>query len=188
MTSRDIITLPNPVLRQKSRAIKKFGPEIDRLADDMIAATLDWEDNRPNEVSVAMAAVQVAKPIQLVVIRNDFKDKADKSFTVLANPKIVSKRGKPEIDHEGCLSVKDVYGMVPRYPHIKVRAFELDGKPIEFEAHGFLARLIQHEIDHNNGVLFIDHIKDDDFLRLDESGELIPLSKNEYKKYHLFRQ
>ncbi|HMS23780.1 MAG TPA: peptide deformylase, partial [Candidatus Saccharibacteria bacterium] len=85
--------------------------------------------------------------------------------------------GKLVEDHEGCLSVKDIYGVVPRYEKIKVKAIDINGKPFRITATGFLARVLQHEIDHNNGTLFIDHIKEqsDKFFRLQPSGKLEPL-------------
>jgi peptide deformylase len=80
-------------------------------------------------------------------------------------------------DYEGCLSVNGFYGKVPRHTKVRVKALDVDGNEVRFKAEGFLARVIQHEIDHTNGIVFIDHIRDqhDAFYRLDEKGELQPV-------------
>ncbi len=85
--------------------------------------------------------------------------------------------GKQVEDFEGCLSVKDLYGKVKRYEKVRVKALDATGEPVRITAEGFLARVFQHEIDHTNGILFIDHIKDDKsaFFKLDTEGHLEPL-------------
>jgi len=139
----------------------------------MAAATLDWEDHRSHELGVALAAIQIDSLTRVVVIRNNFDDKDDRTFFALINPEIIKAEGKPEYSHEGCLSVQDIYGLVPRYPKIRIKALDLNGREIRLRAEGFLARVLQHEIDHTNGILFIDHIKDKDaFYELNEQGEL----------------
>ena len=92
--------------------------------------------------------------------------------------------GEISSDFEGCLSVPDVYGKVPRYDKIRVKALDCDGNEIRFKADGFLSRIIQHEVDHVNGIVFIDHIRDekDAFFKLDEEGELQPLDYDKYIK------
>ncbi|MDO4773946.1 MAG: peptide deformylase [Candidatus Saccharibacteria bacterium] len=177
MTKDDIITLPNPHLRQKSARIHVITDAVTKLSDDMIAAALDWEDSRPHEISAALAAVQVDRLERVVIVRADFDKKSSREFTTLINPEIVKYEGELVADFEGCLSVKHVYGKVPRYSKIRVKALDLEGNEIRFKAEGFLARVIQHEIDHTNGIVFIDHIRDDTdaFYTLDEEGELQPL-------------
>jgi peptide deformylase len=93
---------------------------------------------------------------------------------VFINPEIVKYEGDIIEDHEGCLSILDVYGKVPRHSKVRVKAFDESGKEIRFKAEGFLARIFQHEIDHTNGIVFIDHIKDrpDAFFRLNGEGKL----------------
>ena len=93
MSLKDIITIPHPLLRQRSRRIGHIDEEIQTLAQDMIAATLDWEASREHEFGAALAAVQVAQPYRLVVIRDDFDDKANKSFSIVINPEIVKAEG-----------------------------------------------------------------------------------------------
>ena len=176
-TRKDIITLPNPHLRQSSKRVGIITPEIRAIVAEMAAATLDWEDHREHEVGVALAAIQIDKSLRIVVIRKDFDDKKDRDFSVLINPEITKYEGEVKEDFEGCLSVKDLYGKVPRYAKVRVKALSLDGKPIRITAEGFLARVLQHEIDHTKGTLFIDHIKDNKkaFYRLENDGKLGPV-------------
>ena len=178
MKKEDIITLPNPHLRQRSDRVHVITDDVVKLVDDMVQASLDWEDSRPHEISAALAAVQVDRLDRVVIIRSDFEDKKSRDFTPLVNPEIVKLEGDIVADYEGCLSVSKVYGKVPRYSKIRVKALDLEGNEVRFKAEGFLARVIQHEIDHTNGVVFIDHIRDQHnaFYRLDEKGELQPLN------------
>jgi len=182
MKKEAIITLPNPKLRLKSEKIHFVTPEILKTIDDMTAVALDWENSRPHEISAAISAVQIDRLNRVVIIRSDFEDKAVRDFTALINPQIVKFEGAITKDFEGCLSVPDVYGKVPRYSKVRVKALDVDGNEVRFKADGFLARIIQHEIDHVNGIVFIDHIRDekDAFFKLDEEGELQPL---DYEKY-----
>jgi peptide deformylase len=181
MKKEAIITLPSPQLRQKSAKIQSTDT-TKRLVDDMTSAALDWEDSRPHEISAALAAVQIDRLERVVIVRSDFDDKKSREFTTLINPEIVKYEGDIVAEYEGCLSVRDVYGKVPRHTKIRVRALDLDGHELRFKAEGFLARVIQHEIDHTNGIVFIDHIKNDKkaFYTLDQEGELQPL---DYEKY-----
>lgn len=175
-TLKDIITLPNPNLRERSRKVGIVSPEILDLIDRMESATLDWEASREHEVGVALAAVQLDALYRLVVIRNDFDNKQDTSFTAYINPVITKLEGNVVDDFEGCLSIKDIYGRVPRYEKVKVKALDKNGKEFRVTASGFLARIFQHEIDHTNGIVFIDHIKDtpEAFYSLDTDGHLTP--------------
>lgn len=184
MKKESIITLPNPHLRQKSSRIHVVTEEITELIDNMTSASLDWEDSRPHEISAALAAVQIDRLERVVIVRSNFDDKSIREFTTLINPEIVKKEGDVLEDYEGCLSVSGYYGKVPRHTKIRVKALDADGHEIRFKAEGFLARVIQHEIDHTNGVLFIDHIKakKDAFYRLDESGELLPVDYDTHIK------
>jgi peptide deformylase len=177
VTKDDIITLPNQHLRQRSQKVSFVTPDITQLVEDMQHATIDWENSREHEVGVALAAIQIDRPQRVVVIRNNFDDKDDHTFTVFINPVITKYEGDIVTDYEGCLSVKRIYGKVPRYAKVRVKAMGLDGREFRVTAEGFLARIFQHEIDHTNGIVFIDHIRDDTqgFYRLAEKGELEPL-------------
>jgi peptide deformylase len=178
MTKDDIITLPNAHLRERSQKVSFVTPEIEKLIEDMQNATIDWENSRDHEVGVALAAVQVDVLKRVVVIRNDFNNKEDHTFTVFINPVITKYEGEVEKDYEGCLSVKNVYGLVPRYTKVRVKAMGMNGKEFRVTAEGFLARIFQHEIDHTNGIVFIDHIRDDAaaFYKLTDKGELQPVN------------
>lgn len=177
MTKDDIIALPNPHLRQKSKKVGIITPEIKALITDMKAATTSWDQSREHEVGVALAAVQVDQLYKIVVVRNNFDNKEDQTFTAFINPEITKKEGGLVEDFEGCLSVPDVYGKVPRYKKVKVKALDEDGKEFRVTAEDFLARIFQHEIDHTNGTVFIDHIhgNHEAFFRLQADGKLEPL-------------
>ena len=154
-TKNDIITLPNSELRKKSLRVGIITEQVKAIIKNMKEATIDWEANREHEVGVALAAVQINQHYKIVIK-----------------------------DYEGCLSVKDIYGLVPRYKKVKVKALDINGKPFRITAEGFLARVLQHEIDHNNGKLFIDIIKDnpDAFFKLQPDGKLQQLDyENEIK-------
>ncbi len=182
MKKEDIITLPNPHLRQKSAKVHVVTDETLNVVEDMTAAALDWEDSRPHEISAALAAVQIDRLDRIVIVRSDFDDKAERGFTALINPQIVKYEGSIVDDYEGCLSVSNIYGKVPRHTKIRIKATNIDGEEVRFKAEGFLARVIQHEIDHTNGLLFIDHIAANTsaFYTLDEKGELQPLDYHEH--------
>lgn len=174
MTKDDIIALPNASLRQKSQRVGVITDEIKQIITGMEAATISWDTSRDHEVGVALAAIQIDKLYKIVVVRNNYDDKADHTFTAFINPEITKFEGKLEADFEGCLSVPNVYGKVPRYSKVKVKALNIDGQEFRVTAEGFLARIFQHEVDHTNGLVFIDHIRDDKeaFFKLDEKGEL----------------
>lgn len=177
MKKEDIITLPNPHLREKSSKVSTVSYSTTQLVKDMTDASLDWEDSRPHEISAALAAVQIDRLERVVIVRSNFDDKSDREFITLINPEIIKYEGKLIEDYEGCLSVSNIYGKVERHSKIRVRALDENGNEIRFKAEGFLARVIQHEIDHTNGILFVDHIKEnrEAFYTLDENGELQPL-------------
>lgn len=182
MTKDDIITLPNPHLREKSVRVHVITSETLQLVKDMTEAALDWEASRPHEISAALAAVQIDRLERVVIIRSDFENKDNAEFTTLINPEIVKTEGTQIADYEGCLSVSKVYGKVPRWTRVRVKALDIDGNEIRLKADGFLARVLQHEIDHTLGICFIDHIKDDTdaFYTLDDKGELQPLDYDEH--------
>lgn len=186
----NIITLPHPSLRTKSARVHVITDDTRQLIADMRAATLDWEDSRPHEIAVALAAVQIDRLERIVIVRADFDDKDNREFIVLINPEVIKGEGTPTvIQPEGCLSVKDLYGSVPRFPKIRVRALDETGHEVRIKAEGFLSMLLQHEIDHTNGICFVDHIKDqpDAFYTLTDKGELEPVSYDFVKAAGIFR-
>lgn len=170
----DIIILPHESLRRHSVKVGYITDDIKKLITSMSEALLDWEDHREHEVGVALAAVQINELKRVVIIRNDFDNKEDRSFMVFVNPEITRYEGKKTEDFEGCLSIRDLYGKVPRYEKVKVKALDMEGREFRVTLEGFLARIMQHEIDHTKGIVFVDHIKGhkDAFYHLESNGEL----------------
>ena len=158
---------------------------IDDEVLDIIASmrklSADWEAEHPYEISAAMAAPQMGVNKRIIIIRDDMEDKENAHFTAFINPEVTKTEGKTVTDYEGCLSVPKIYGMVPRPFKVRVKAKLEDGKEVRIKATGELARTLLHEIDHLNGVLFIDHIKDkkDAFYYMDDKGELLPVKNYE---------
>lgn len=184
MTKDDIIALPNPHLRQKSQKVGVITDEIKQIIADMEAATISWDESREHEVGVALAAIQIDRLYKIVVVRNNYDDKNDHTFTTFINPEITKAEGELVEDYEGCLSVPNVYGKVARHNKVKVKALNVQGQEFRVTAEGFLARIFQHEIDHCNGMVFIDHIKDDPeaFFELNSDGKLAQLDYNDVKQ------
>jgi len=145
----EILKYPHPILSAKARPIPEVTPEIRELAAAMA------ETMYANQ-GVGLAAPQVGQSIRLVVIDISGPDKREDLLT-LVNPVIVAAAGEQE-DEEGCLSVKDYRTNVKRAATVTVAATDLDGKPFRLDAAELLAVCLQHEIDHLDGVLFIDHI------------------------------
>lgn len=184
---RKIITTPDPRLRSKSTKVHHITDETHEIIADMIKLSLDWEQAHPHELSAAMAAPQMGVNQRIIIIRDDLNDKAQNSFTALINPEVIKAEGKIIAEPEGCLSVPEIYGLVGRPRKAKIKALLENGQEVRIKATDFLARTLLHEIDHLNGILFIDHIKDqpDAFLRLDDQGDLRPINYDtEIKNNH----
>ncbi len=174
---RKIVSIPNKILRMKSKRSGFVDDSIRDLANDMIQTTLDWDHD--SEFGAALAAIQIGEPLKLTVVRNDFDDAKSKEFTTLVNPEIVKSSNENVSDVEGCLSVPGVYGRVSRPLKIKVKAQDINGDPIRLTLEGFPARVLQHEIDHMNGIIFLDHVKDNSQLfNIDKNGTLMPVSQS----------
>src|SRR5579864_1417128 len=152
MYREKIILLPNKHLRQRSQKVGVVDDTIKKMVREMELATLEWEDSREHEVGVALAAIQIDQPLRIIIIRNDFDNKEDRTFQIFINPVITKYEGVTEADFEGCLSIPDLYGKVPRYQKVRVKALNLAGKEFRLTAEGFLARVFQHEVDHTNGI------------------------------------
>ncbi len=175
---KNLITIPDKILRMKSKRIGFVDDSIKNLANDMVETTLDWDHD--SEFGAALAAIQVGEPIRLTVVRNSFENGEDKTFTTLLNPEIVKSSPEMVSDIEGCLSVTGIYGRVKRHLKIKVKAQDLEGNEIRLSLEGFPARVLQHEIDHMHGIIFLDHIKDSkNLFSIDKDGQLNPLTNNE---------
>ena len=154
----NITTDPNPILRQVAKNVTEQeikNPEMTCLFDDM-AQTMYMSDG------VGIAAPQVRISKQICVIANKYINPELKKFgdLVLINPSWEKLTRWQAMEEEGCLSVPGLYGKVKRYKKIKVKALDKNGQPLEFIAENYFARICQHEIDHLNGILFIDKAKD----------------------------
>jgi peptide deformylase len=150
MALRDIIKLPDPRLRQVSAPVEKLDGELGRLIEDMFATMYEAP-------GIGLAAIQVGVPQRVVTMDLAKKDEP-KAPQVFINPELVLVSDEKAKREEGCLSIPDYYEEIERPARVKVRYLDRDGKPQEIEAEGLLATCLQHEIDHLNGVLFIDHL------------------------------
>ena len=176
-----IITTPDPRLREKSEKVRKIDDEVLKVIADMRKLSLDWETAHPYELSAAMAAPQMGINRRIIIIRDDMEDKKNATFTALINPEVIRADGKVVKNQEGCLSVPSIYGMVPRPSKVRIKAKLEDGTEVRIKATGELARTLLHEIDHLNGVLFIDHIKGvkDAFYEMNDKGDLVAVDYDE---------
>ena len=150
MTKRPIITAPDPRLQAVSADVEKVDSEIRKLVDDM-AESMYAADG------IGLAAVQIGVPKRVIVIDLDQKE-GKKNHRAFINPKILWASEEMAVFEEGCLSVPEIWDDVERPARIKAEYLDLDGKKVELEADGMLATCLQHEMDHLNGVLFIDHL------------------------------
>ena len=180
---KKIITTPDPRLRARSAKVREITPEVKQIIADMTESSLDWEQKHPYELSAAMAAPQLGVNQRIIIVRDDLDNKDVNTFTALINPEVIRTEGKTVKDYEGCLSVPEIYGMVARPDKVKIKATLEDGTEVRLKAAGYLARTLQHEIDHLNGILFIDHIRDDNnaFYRMSDKGDLEPITDYENK-------
>lgn len=174
----NIVTTPDPRLRVKCKKVNHVDDEIHEMVENMIQNCLDWEKEHKFEISAALAAPQLGYDRRIIVVREDTENKDNATFIPLLNPEVIKTEGKIERDYEGCLSVPNYYGKVPRPAKARIKAQTIDGQEVRIKAEGFLARTLMHEIDHLNGILFIDHIKDDKdaWYRLDNKGNLVPVN------------
>ena len=151
MSIKSIITLPDEkILRQKSTALKSVDAAARKLFDDML-------DTMYHAPGIGLAAIQVGVPMRQIVL-DISKENEDKKPLFLANPEIIWSSEKLNDYEEGCLSIPDFYEMVERPSEVKVRYLDRNGEAQEIQASGIIATVLQHEIDHLNGVLFIDYI------------------------------
>ncbi len=147
---RDIIILPDAQLRKVSEPIEAVDAGVRQLADDMLETMYEAP-------GIGLAAIQIAIPKRLLVL-DVSKDDEPKAPMVVINPEIVWASEEKSVYQEGCLSIPDFYEDVERPERIRVTFLDREGRECELEADGILATCLQHEIDHLNGVLFIDHI------------------------------
>ncbi len=160
MALRKIATIGHPVLRQKARTLTReelAGPDMQRLVDDLV-------DTMRDANGAGIAANQVHEPVRICVIeiQNNprYPYKPNIPLTVLVNPTIEPLTEETYGNYEGCLSVPNLRGEVPRFAHVRVRAWDRSGKDLDFEVKGLTAGTFQHELDHLDGKLFVDRVVD----------------------------
>jgi len=161
MTLLKIARLGHPIIRDQAEPVSKEQlqtPEIQNLIDSMIETMRDAN-------GVGIAAPQVHSPKRMIIIEVSpdnprYPQQGSIPLTVIVNPIIVSQSDNYEQGWEGCLSVPDLRGKVPRSTHLKVSGLDRDGNPLQFEAEGFFARVIQHEVDHLEGKVYLDRLPD----------------------------
>ncbi|MCK9420900.1 MAG: peptide deformylase [Nitrospirae bacterium] len=152
MTLREIRTYPDPVLRNKTSRVERIDSTLNRLIEDMV-------ETMHAAPGVGLAANQVGVPLQLAVIDLSLREDEEQRhpLLVIINPEILAMEGSI-IEEEGCLSIPDYAEKVKRAARVKVRAQDRTGKQFELEAEGLMAKALQHEIDHLNGLLFVDRL------------------------------
>ncbi|AIC25616.1 peptide deformylase [Rhizobium sophoriradicis] len=150
MTIKPLIILPDPILRQLSQPIERVDADLQRLADDMLETMYDAP-------GIGLAAIQIGVPRRMLVI-DVSREGEEKQPQVFINPEIVKSSDERSVYEEGCLSIPDYYAEVERPAVVSVKYLDRNGKEQTVEADGLLATCLQHEIDHLNGVLFIDYI------------------------------
>jgi peptide deformylase len=170
MSILKVARMGHPVLRERARAVDKAAfrdPLFQKLVDDMIDTMHEYS-------GVGLAAPQIHEDLRLFVALLDDDPGSDSEAVVVVNPEIVPLSENKAEGWEGCLSIPDIRGMVPRWTDITVRAIDRQGKKIELPLKGFAARVAQHETDHLDGVLFFD--------RMTSMQSLTYL--DEYSRYH----
>jgi len=159
MAVRKILYASDPKLRTKAKKVKVFGPQLKQLADDMLETM-----RVANGVGLAGPQIGVLQRIFVAEIPEEEDNPLSGKPFVIVNPEIVKRSDEMEEGQEGCLSIPGWLGEVNRHRSIEIRARTVTGKPIKMKVSGFLARVFQHENDHLNGVLFVDHITDPEKL------------------------
>lgn len=160
MSIQKIYQYPESVLRKATEKIATFDNDLTKLVEDMAETMYDAP-------GIGLAAPQIGKSIKLIVVDTSEDKEGEKEYMPLVNPEIIAHEGS-QLDEEGCLSVPDLTANVKRYLKITVAYQDLQGQPHELSTENRFAVVLQHEIDHLNGILFIDHLS--------------PLKRNLYKK------
>jgi len=150
MATLSIIVLPDPVLRKESAPVERIDASLKRLADNMFATMYDAP-------GIGLAAPQVGVSRRLIVM-DPTRDEEAKTPLTMVNPEILSRGSEMRVHDEGCLSIPDITAEVERPALTRVSYLDLEGKKQEIELEGIWSTLVQHEIDHLNGVLFIDYL------------------------------
>ena len=154
MALKPLVIIPDKQLRSKSAKVAKITPEIRKLVEDMFETMYDAP-------GIGLAAIQIAQPLRLITMdlaKRDENGETTPEPRVFINPEIIASSEDLSVYEEGCLSIPEYYEEVERPATVRIRYMDLDGKTIEEEASGLFATCIQHEIDHLNGVLFVDYL------------------------------
>ncbi len=150
MSIKPLIILPDPLLRQVSAPVERVDDDLKRLADDMLETMYEAP-------GIGLAAIQIGEPLRLLVI-DLAKEGEPPAPHVFINPQVLESAEQRSVYEEGCLSIPDYYAEVERPASVRVQYIDRDGRQQEIMAEGLMATCLQHEIDHLNGVLFIDYI------------------------------
>jgi peptide deformylase len=165
MPVRPIVLSDNPLLRKKSRRVRRVDPTLQELADDMV-------ETMHAANGIGLAAIQIGVPERVIVVHlpeeeeseegaeREQRNPEDSKLYVVINPELARKSRDVEEGIEGCLSIPGWVGEVSRHHAVTVKGLDPHGRPVRIKAEGLLARVFQHEIDHCDGILFIDHIED----------------------------
>ncbi len=151
MTVKEIVTLPQAILRHKAHKVSNFGPDFQSLVDDM-------GETMRVAPGVGLAAPQVDESIRLIVVEfgDEENEETPPKLYVIANPEITRSSQDTLVGTEGCLSIPGIQGDVERFVTVTVKGLNRQGRPMTVKAKGWLARIFQHEIDHLDGILFVD--------------------------------
>ncbi len=150
MAIRPILTLPDPILRKRAKLVERVDADLRRLMNDMLATMYDAP-------GIGLAAPQVGI-LRRVIVMDPAKDEAPKSPVIMVNPEILTRSGEMRTHEEGCLSIPEITAEIERPAKTRVAYIDREGKKQEMELEGIWSTLVQHEIDHLNGVLFIDYL------------------------------
>jgi peptide deformylase len=156
MAIRPIRTVPDPVLRQKARKVRTVDARLHKLIEDM-------RETCKAAGGVGLAAPQVGEPVRIICLAIPKKDQPDLEY-VLVNPEVVRTTGERTVK-EACLSIPGYVGEITRSQQVRVKATDPQGKEVKIRAQGLLAQALEHEIDHLNGVLYVDHLESQDKLQ-----------------------
>jgi len=160
MSIKRIYQYPEKVLREETKKVAAFDNSLKQLIEDMAETMYDAP-------GIGLAAPQIGESVKLIVVDTTRDPEENKQYMALVNPEIIDKEGK-QLDEEGCLSVPELTAKVERYKKVTIAYQDADGEPHELTTEDRFAVVLQHEIDHLNGILFIDHLS--------------PLKRNLYKK------
>jgi peptide deformylase len=160
MAVRPLVQADNSILRQKSKKVKRFGQALQNLIDDMVETM-----HAVNGLGLAAPQIGVSQQVIVIQLPEDEEDPQSGKLYVMCNPEIVRTVGEEEESEEGCLSVPGFVGDVRRAAVVTVKGLDRHGKKIRIKAEGLLARAFQHEVDHINGVLYIDRVDSPEKIR-----------------------